>query len=57
MKVLMVEPGTEPYEKELNGLKEGLVFGYFDYKAYFYSDYREEKIQDLFMKKPVSECR
>ena len=22
MKVLMVEPGTEPYEKELNGLKE-----------------------------------
>lgn len=31
-------------------LQEGLVFGYFDYKAYFYSDYREEKIQDLFMK-------
>ena len=22
MKVLMVEPGMEPYEKELNGLKE-----------------------------------
>ena len=31
-------------------LRQGLVFGYFDYKAYFYSDYREEKIQDLFMK-------
>ena len=31
-------------------LQEGLVFGYFDYKAYFYSDYRKEKIQDLFMK-------
>lgn len=31
-------------------LQEGLVFGYFDYKAYFYSDYKKEKIQDLFMK-------
>ena len=31
-------------------LQEGLVFGYFDYKAYFYPYYREEKIQDLFMK-------
>lgn len=31
-------------------LQEGLVFGYFDYKAYYYSDYRKEKIQDLFMK-------
>lgn len=30
--------------------QEGLVFGYFDYKAYYYSDYRKEKIQDLFMK-------
>ena len=31
-------------------LQEGLVFSYFDYKAYFYPYYREEKIQDLFMK-------
>ena len=30
--------------------QEGLVFGYFDYKAYFYSNYRLERIQDLFMK-------
>ena len=33
-----------------SGLQEGLVFGYFDYKAYLDSDYRGEKIQDLFMK-------
>ena len=30
--------------------QEGLVFGYFDYKAYFYSNSRLERIQDLFMK-------
>lgn len=31
-------------------LYEGLVFGYFDYKAYFCPDDRMERIQDLFMK-------
>lgn len=30
--------------------QEGLVFGYYDYKAYFYSNSRLERIQDLFMK-------
>lgn len=29
--------------------QEGLVFGYFDYKAYFYSSDRMERVQDLFM--------
>lgn len=30
--------------------QEGLVFGYFDYKAYFYPSDRMERVQDLFMK-------
>lgn len=29
--------------------QEGLVFGYFDYKAYFYPSNRMERTQDLFM--------
>lgn len=29
---------------------ESLVFGYFDYKAYFYANSKIERIQDLFMK-------
>nr|DAP41553.1 MAG TPA: hypothetical protein [Caudoviricetes sp.] len=33
-----------------DGFQEGLVFGYFDYKAYFYPCDRNEKTQDLFMK-------
>ena len=35
---------------ESSHFQEGLVFGYFDYKAYFYSNSRLERIQDLFMK-------
>lgn len=30
--------------------QEGLVFGYFDYKVYYYPSYKKERIQDLFMK-------
>lgn len=33
-----------------DGFQEGLVFGYFDYKAYFDLSERMERVQDLFMK-------
>lgn len=33
-----------------DGFQEGLVFGYFDYKAYFDLSERTERVQDLFMK-------
>lgn len=37
------------YGYGISDFQEGLVFGYFDYKAYFYSSARMERIQDLFM--------
>lgn len=57
--LLAVEPSHFPMlrwtrvESSLYGsddFQESLVFGYFDYKAYFYANAKIERIQDLFMK-------